>query len=131
RAVAMVLEKQQAKLAIVACDILMITREHLDPVVTEIQQATGIPAANVLINCTHTHHAPSATVLHGYGLDETFVRHVQRRIVKAVQEANANLSTNECTFEFHLGEERTVGQNSRMMLSDGMIYWVGKRDDFV
>jgi hypothetical protein len=131
RAVAIVLQKHQAKLAIVACDILMITREHLDPVVAEIQQATGIPAANVLINCTHTHHAPSATMIHGYGLDPTFVRRVQQGIVKAVREANANLSTNNCTFEFNLGEEKTVGQNSRVLLSDGKIYWVGKQDDFV
>ncbi|MCI0538413.1 MAG: hypothetical protein L0Z50_24665 [Verrucomicrobiales bacterium] len=131
RAVAIVLEKKGTKLAIVACDILMITREHLDPVTAEIQQTTGIPASNVLINCTHTHHAPSATKLHGYGFDATFVRQVQRQIVKAVQEAHANLSTNDCTFEFHLGEEKTVGQNSRVLLSDGMIYWVGKQDAFV
>src|SRR5438876_4528306 len=70
RAVAVVLAKERAKLAIVACDILMITREHLDPVAAEIEQTTGIPAASVLINCTHTHHAPSATVLHGYGIDQ-------------------------------------------------------------
>ncbi|MCI0538411.1 MAG: hypothetical protein L0Z50_24655 [Verrucomicrobiales bacterium] len=131
RAVAIVLEKQGAKLAIVACDILMITREHLDPVTAEIQQTTGIPSSNVLINCTHTHHAPSATMLHGYGLEPTFVHHVQRQIVKAVQEAHANLSSSDCTFEFHLGEEKTVGQNSRVLLSDGMIYWVGKQDTFV
>ena len=45
RAVAIVLEKKPIKLAIVACDILMITREHLDPVVMEIQQTTGISAS--------------------------------------------------------------------------------------
>src|SRR6185369_14427684 len=44
RAVAVVLEKQPfGKFAIVACDVLMITRRHLDPVVTDITKATGIP----------------------------------------------------------------------------------------
>jgi hypothetical protein len=51
--------------------------------------------------------------------------------VKAVQEANANLSKEECRFYFHLGSETTVGQNSRMLLSDGMIYWIGQRDNVV
>jgi hypothetical protein len=131
RAVAVVLEKQPATLAIVACDILMMTRQHLDPVVIEIEKTTGIPAANVLINCTHTHHAPSTMVLHGYGLEEQFTGQVQRRIVKAVQAAKANLSKEDCQLYFHLGEEKTVGQNSRMLLDDGQIYWVGPRTNFV
>jgi hypothetical protein len=132
RATAVVLEKQRfGKLAIVACDVLMITRQHLDPVVAEIEKTTGIPAANILVNCTHTHHAPSTMILHGYGLDDTFTRRVQRAIVKAVQDANANLSKEDCRFFFHLGEEKTVGQNSRMLLEDGQIYWIGPRDKFV
>jgi neutral ceramidase len=132
RAVAVVLEKQPwGKLAIVTCDVLMMTRNHLDPVVAAIEKSTAIPAAHVLINCTHTHHAPSTMVLHGYGLDETFVRRVQRGIVKAVQDANANLSKDNCRFFFHLGEEKTVGQNSRMLLADGQIFWIGPRTNFV
>jgi hypothetical protein len=132
RAVAVVLEQKPfGKLAIVACDVLMITRRHLDAVVAEIERATGIPAAHVLINCTHTHHAPSTLVLHGYGLDETFLKRVQHGIAKAVQDANGNLSKEGCRFFFHLGEEKTVGQNSRQLLSDGEIYWIGPRTNFV
>ena len=132
RAVAVVLEKKPfSKLAIVACDILMITRKHLDPIIAEIETSTGISSSNILINCTHTHHAPSTMVLHGYGLDELFTQRVQRGIVKAVQEANANLSPEDYQLFFRLGEEKTVGQNSRIMLADGMIYWVGPHEDFV
>ena len=132
RATAVILEKQPfGKLAIVACDVLMITRQHLDSIVAEIERTTGIPPANVLINCTHTHHAPSTMILHGYGLDDTFTRRVQRAITKAVHDANANLSKHDCRFFFHLGEEKTVGQNSRMLFEDGQVYWVGPRDKFV
>jgi len=132
RAVAIVLAKEPfGKFAIVVCDVLMMKREHLDPVVAEITQATGIPSAHVLINCTHTHHAPSTMVLHGYGLDDLFTRRVQRAIVQAVTNAHANLSKEECRFFFHLGREETVGQNSRQLLDDGMIYWIGPRTNFV
>src|SRR5437660_5760823 len=131
RATAVVLEKQPfGKLAIVACDVLMITRQHLDPVVAEIEKTTCIPSANVLINCTHTHHAPSTVVLHGYGRDEVFTKRVQAAIVKAVREANANLQ-DDCQFLFRVGEEKTVGQNSRILLEDGLPYWIGPHDKFV
>ncbi|MBL9140003.1 MAG: hypothetical protein JNK85_29290, partial [Verrucomicrobiales bacterium] len=129
RAVATVLESGNQRLAFVALDILMIRREHLDPVVSEIERDLGIPSAHVLINCTHTHHAPSTMVVHGYGLDETFVGRVQRSIVRAVREATANLS--DSRLFFHLGEERTVGENSRTLLDDGQIYWIGPRTNLV
>ena len=130
RAVAVVLDKPPAaKLAIVACDVLMMTRDQLDPVVDEIRRTCGIPASNVMIHCTHTHHAPSTMRVHGYDRDEVFSKTVQQGILKAVAEANANLS--QATFHFAEGEEKTVGQNSRLLLSDGKIYWSGLRDDVV
>ena len=129
RAVATVLEKSGAKIAIVACDVLMLTRRSLDPVVSDIGKTTGIPSANVLINCTHTHHAPSTMRVHDYDLDPVFTKRVQESILKSVQQANASLI--DCRFQFALGHEDTVGQNSRQLLDDGMIYWVGPRTNFV
>ncbi len=132
RAVAVVLEKPgSGKLAIVACDILMIARDLLDPVVREIEAATGIPGERVLINCTHTHHAPSTVRVHGYDRVPEFCAEVQRKIVQAMKDANANLSPDPCEFLFHLGREETVGMNSRLMLGDGTIYWTGDRPDAV
>ena len=132
RAVAVVLEKAPfGKLAIVQCDVLMLNRDILDPVVLELEKKTGIPAAHILINCTHTHSAPSTIRVHGYDRDKVFLERVQRGIVKAVEEAHANLSKEDCQFLFHLGEENTFGQNSRMLLEDGRIYWSGPRDGFV
>jgi neutral ceramidase len=58
---------------------------------------------------------------------------VQKKILEAVQQANANLTkeNEDCQFHFALGHEDTIGQNSRQMLSDGTIYWTGERGDFV
>lgn len=129
RAVAVVLEQGGVKLAVAACDVLMMTRRTLDPVVARIEQATGIPGANILINCTHTHHAPSTMRLHDYDTDATFTRRVQDGVVQAVRDANAALAP--ARFQFHLGQEPTVGQNSRQLLADGLIYWIGPRTNFV
>jgi neutral ceramidase len=132
RAVATVIEKPgSGKVAIVACDVLMLNRDLLDPVVEEIGAALGIPAANILVNCTHTHHAPSTVTVHGYERDEIFCRGVQKAIVKAAKEADAKLKTGDATFHFRLGEESSVGQNSRLLLKDNTIFWTGTKDDVV
>jgi len=131
RIVAVVLEKKPVKLAIVECDILMIDRQRLDPVMAEIEKSTGIPATNVLISCTHTHHAPSTIKVHDYCPDEVFTRRVQCGIVEAVQKANTNLSMEDCAFKLFLGKEETVGRNSRWLLPDGQINWISPANEFV
>jgi neutral ceramidase len=130
RAVALVLATPNGdKLAIVACDVLMLTRDLLDPIVEEIHAACGIPASHVLINATHTHHAPSTVTVHGYERDEAFCRSTQGAIVKAVKAANLALADSQ--FSFWLGEESSVGQNSRLLLRDGSIFWIGPKEDAV
>ena len=132
RASAVVFEKLPfGKFAIVSNDVLMMARADLDPLLVEIEKKTGIAPERVLIHCTHTHHAPSTLRLHGYGAVQRFVANVQQAIVKAVVDADRSLSTDECTFLFHLGHEETVGENSRKLLADGEIYWIGPRTNFV
>ena len=47
----------------------------------------------------------------------------------AVARANSRLAA--ATLLFRLGEESSVGKNSRLLLGDGTIFWVGPRDDAV
>lgn len=130
RAVATVVEKPGGgKVVIVACDVLMLNRDLLDPAVEEVAQALKVPPAHVLVNCTHTHHAPSTVTVHGYPRDEVFCRRVQKAIVAAAKEADARLA--DATFHFRLGEESSVGQNSRLLLKDDTIFWIGPKDDAV
>ena len=126
RAVAIVIEKPPTpKLAIVVCDVIVVTRDDVDAAVSEIERTTGILPANILISATHTHHAPSTIVVHGYGRDEVFCERLREGIIRAVQQADANLGDNESHFYFHQGEENTIGGNSRLLLADGTIWWVG------
>jgi neutral ceramidase len=132
RAVAVVIEKPGAgKVALVACDVLMLNRDLLDPAVEEVVKALRISTAHVLVNCTHTHHAPTTCTVHGYQREELFCRRVQQGIVKAAKEADAKLKDGDAKFSFRLGEESSVGQNSRLLLKDKSIFWIGPRDDAV
>ena len=79
RAVATVVQgpPNGTRVAIVALDILMIRRDYLDAAAKEVEQKTGIPFNNVIINCTHTHHAPSTVKIHGYDVIPEFATQVK------------------------------------------------------
>ncbi|MDZ4818970.1 MAG: hypothetical protein SGJ20_08365 [Planctomycetota bacterium] len=132
RVIAVVLEKPGSpKVAIVAADVLFVSKDFVDAALKEIEKTIGIPADNILVNATHTHHAPTTATVHGYKREEEFCKRVQQGIVKAVTEANAKLSEKPCEFKFCLGEESSFGQNSRLLLNDGRVYWTGPQDGFV
>lgn len=132
RSSAVVLELGGTRIAIVSCDVLFVQRDFADRAAAEIEKKTGIPASNILIHATHTHSAPSATRVHGYQRDNKFVEGLTQSIIDSVVAANDNVKKNgDVELLFRLGEESSVGQNSRLLLSDGTIFWVGPRDDAV
>ena len=107
----------------------MVERDVLDRAARRIEQRPGIPFDHILINATHTHHAPTTVTIHGYAREEAFTRQVEDKIVEAAGKAAGRLGP--ATLLFRLGEESSVGRNSRLLLADGTIYWVGSRDDAV
>jgi hypothetical protein len=134
RAVAVVVEKPKGepgagKVAIVACDVLFVERDFIDRALARIEKSTGIPPSAVLVNATHTHHAPTTSTIHGYEREQGFVKRVEDAIVLAVESANAERE--EASMLYKLGEETTVGANSRVLLADNTIFWIGKMDDAV
>jgi hypothetical protein len=130
RASAVVIEDPRgAKACLVACDVLMIERDVLDRAAKAIESKTGIPFEQILINATHTHHAPTTVTIHGYNREEDFTRQVERKIVEAAVAASRRLTPVE--LRYRLGEESSVGKNSRLLLGDGTIFWVGPKDDAV
>jgi len=131
RASAIVVEKN-IKIAIVSCDVVKLTREIDDAACREIETKTGIPRRNILISATHNHHAPSTTGGHSVPPNEVFCARVKQAIVSAVSQANEKLRTAKTSqLYFALGQEATVGQNSRLLLRDGTIHWWGATDDAV
>lgn len=130
RASAVVVESaRKERVALVACDVLMIERDVLDRAARRIESETSIPFDHILINATHTHHAPTTVTVHGYHREEAFTRQLEDRIVEAAVAAFRRLGP--ATLRFRLGEESSVGRNSRLLLGDGTIYWVGSHADAV
>jgi len=125
RATALVIEKDQTKLCIVSCDILSISRLIVDEIEKKIESELGIPFSNIMITATHTHHGPNI-------YDSAFIKVLKNSIYSAVGKANEDLkSSRPAEMYFCLGQEATVGQNSRMLLSDSTIFWYGHYEDAV
>ena len=93
RASAVVIEDaHRAKVALIACDVLMVERDVLDRAAQRIEQAAGIPFDSILINATHTHHAPTTATIHGYTREEGFTHQLEDKIVQAAVKANGRLA---------------------------------------
>jgi len=131
RSTALVIE-QGEKLCLVSCDVLMFGRDLIDEVCAEIETRCGIPSQNTLIAATHTHHAPSTVKIHAYDRDEAFCERMKGAILSSVLEADRRLrNSSSADLYLWLGNESSVGQNSRLLMSDGTIHWVGPTEDAV
>jgi hypothetical protein len=131
-ATAIVLDDDSTRICLVAIDVLMMNRDYLDQAARQIENEVGVPFDNVLINCSHTHHAPSTVTIHDYARDDEFCRRTVQAIVAASKRASELAQMNPPAVPvFRLGQEATVGQNSRQLLKDGRVYWIGPRDGFV
>ena len=132
RATAVALRLGDETVCLVSCDVLMLRREDLDRVCERAEAELGLPRSNLLIASTHTHHAPSTVRIHGYSEEPLFLGRVREAILGAVSKACEGLSdAPPVRALFRLGIESSVGQNSRLLLGDGTIYWVGPRDDAI
>jgi len=97
----LVLDDGKKKVAIVICDLLGFHRSVGVEARRLVQEATGIPAENVLISATHTHSAGSALGQSRYvneqQLDD-YQLFVARRIADGVHRANNLLRPAEIAF---------------------------------
>jgi neutral ceramidase len=128
RATALVL-KSDTTVCLISVDLVKLHRDVIDEVMRRIETSTHISFNNILLSSTHTHSAPATSRVHGVTPDPVFLERVKAAIVTAAEWAAARLRPAE--LDFALGHEATVGQNSRLLLSDGTIYWVGPKDDAV
>jgi len=88
---ALVLDDGSTKVAVVVCDICLISREIFDEAKAIAAKATGISTNHMLMSATHTHTAATAVPLAQCNPDPGFVSYLTRQIAASVFEANENL----------------------------------------
>jgi neutral ceramidase len=126
---ALVLEKDGARAALVACDLISVSA----PVVSEarklIERDTGLRAEQVMISATHTHSGPY--MLSGSGRDSAFgaqmeiekqyIASLPGKIAESVRLAAANLAPARVSAA--VMKEDAVSFNRRFVMRDGTVGW--------
>lgn len=73
---------------IVSCDLIGVTQAIADEVRADVARTTGVPAAHVMVHCTHTHSGPNTGGYVGWGhVDEPYLMILPGRIVQACRGA--------------------------------------------
>jgi neutral ceramidase len=91
-ATTLALSDGQTRAALINCDLLGLDADFVSAVRQKIQTATGIPAANIMIACTHTHSGPATFFLQGCGeVDPAYMAGLPGKLVESVQNALAAL----------------------------------------
>ncbi len=105
---ALMLGRGDDRVAVVSVDICGVSRDFARRTQAAVAQAVGMAAENVRICASHTHSMPMLRYLRQWGgIPKQYQAEVQKRIVKAVALAQADLSP----AEVYAGRHRVVGGN--------------------
>lgn len=126
---AMVIESGGQRAAVVALDIISVTRAITDQARAAIEKATGIPGAHVLISATHAHTGPElanrgkrSSDMGGQSqLAVEFTEALPARIAEAVRLAHDRLRPALLSAVRGRCEELTF--NRRQFMRDGSVGW--------
>jgi peptidoglycan/xylan/chitin deacetylase (PgdA/CDA1 family) len=109
---ALVLKNSETSIAIVATDLLNMSRALADRVRAEASKQTGIPADHMLITAAHNHSAPAGFtpgLLFGGGLNDKLVDFLATELTQSIVDANAVLAP--ATVGFGEGKLDTITRN--------------------
>jgi len=87
-----VMESGDVRVAIVVCDVALISRDIFDAAKKMASRSTGIPENHILMSSTHTHTAPTVVPLAQCHPDLDYVIYLTRRIAEAIEQANKRLA---------------------------------------
>lgn len=126
---AVVLELGDAKAALVVCDLISLPRHVVTEARRQIEAATGIPGANVMMSATHTHTGPvlnresSLDELVGATSDlgRRYTDKLPELIARAVIDAHKKLAPARAATA--IGKEDGVSFNRRFLMKDGTVSW--------
>ena len=114
----------EAPVCIISCDVLGIMQDTAEVIAAEIGRACGVPSDSVMVTATHTHHAPRSMPVYTTPRIEELCRRLVAASVQAAREAASDRSgTSQAQLLFAMGQEATVGENSRWLMRDGQVSW--------
>ncbi len=126
---AMVLDDGKTAAAMVACDLIGLSRPVVAAARRIIQQQTGIPIDHIVISATHTHTAPVVVgdsalddmTSGGSQLSKDYANQLPRWIAQAVQEAYGRRTPARVSYASE--DESKMSFIRRFWMKDGTVAW--------
>ncbi len=88
---AVVFDDGETQVAYVQNDLIFVRRPDFDRAKARAEELTGIPAANIMMSCTHTHYGPPVSPLFMQPVDEDYLDRALPRMGDAVKLAQNRL----------------------------------------
>lgn len=96
---ALVMDDGQTRVAIVTCDLIALSEAFVRQVRQLVHRRTGIPPAQVMVACIHSHTAPTTQQFQSWGSpDRSYVRMAARHLAGAVVAATLKLQPARLSF---------------------------------
>ena len=116
---ALVIDNGLTRIAIVTCDLIAIPEKTANAAKARIAERCGIPAAQVMVNATHTHTAVAIANLLGVDEDTDYTEWVTLKIADAVELAVWRLKP--ARVGFASVDEGRITFNRRWHMKDGTV----------
>ena len=105
---ALVLRVKDQTVAVVSLDIAGVSADFARQVQKQVEEQTGIPAANVRVCATHTHSMPAFFFLRQWGaIPQDYQKETLGKVVSAVQKAQQDISP----AALYVGQSNVEGGN--------------------
>jgi neutral ceramidase len=117
KAVAMVIQSDEAVIALVGIDSVFVSEEATARARESIRSATKIPGSHILIGASHTHGGGPVASCFGSEADPEYVDLVVKRVADAVISAYQSLHAAE--LGDGIGQEPSISFNRRFLMRDG------------
>lgn len=105
--------------ALVVCDLIALSRDRMDTAKQRAQEMSGIPAANILISCTHTHSGPAPCWVLGVAPEEDYLDWACTKIADAVTMASRRMQDARAGAAVGLVPDQVF--NRRWWMKDGTV----------
>ena len=120
-AACIVLDDGATRVAIVCIDTLFFSRRYVQKVRQNTESSTGIPAANILICCSHTHSSPWGSDFFELGVpgdvihpDAGYIAMLQDKLTSLIIKASTDMFDARLSVDKGIcGREHGVGGNRR------------------
>jgi hypothetical protein len=112
----LVLDNGERRIALVVLDLIAARKEWLGEIKHHIHSHTGIPLANILISCTHTHSAVTPVPVFQSNPDTDFLKWAAPRVADSARVAVKRLQP--ARLGWAIGREDRVVFNRRYFMKD-------------